>query len=58
MAAMTKTEPPAAWQTFDSGNLMEMLADTPPAVIQRLTIYASGHTFHALVTEIELLAQE
>ncbi|NLE99631.1 MAG: FecR domain-containing protein [Anaerolineales bacterium] len=54
----TKQIPPAAWQTFDSGNLMEMLADTPPAVIQRLTIYASGHTFHALVTEIELLAQE
>jgi hypothetical protein len=37
---------------------MEELADTPPAVIQRLTIYASGHSFDATVTEVELLAQE
>ncbi len=46
------------WRTYDSGNLMEQLADTPPAVIQRLTIYASGHSFDATVTEVELLAQE
>jgi hypothetical protein len=46
------------WQTFDSGNLMEELSDAPPALVQRLTIYASGHTFRALVTEVELLAQE
>jgi hypothetical protein len=46
------------WQTYDSDNLMEELATTPPALIQSLTIYASGHSFHALVTEVELLAQE
>jgi hypothetical protein len=46
------------WQTYDSGNLMEELADTPPALIKSLTIYASGHSFHAMVTEVELLAQE
>jgi hypothetical protein len=50
--------PPGSWQTYDSGNLMEILIDTPPALIKSLTIYASGHSFHAMVTEIELLAQE
>jgi hypothetical protein len=46
------------WQSYDSGNLMEELADTPPALIRRLTIYASGHTFDVMVTELEILAQE
>ncbi|MBN1815026.1 MAG: FecR domain-containing protein [Anaerolineae bacterium] len=46
------------WQTYDSGNLMEELAGAPPALIKSLTIYASGHSFHAMVTEVELLAQE
>jgi hypothetical protein len=46
------------WQTYDSGNLMEKLAEAPPALIKSVTIYASGHTFHAMVTEVELLAQE
>jgi hypothetical protein len=50
--------PPGSWQTYDSGNLMEELTDTPPAFIKSLTIYASGHSFHAMVTEVELLAQE
>lgn len=49
---------PGSWQTYDSGNLMEELADTPPAIIKQLTVYASGHSFHAMVTEMELLAQE
>ncbi|MFL7794123.1 MAG: FecR domain-containing protein [Anaerolineae bacterium] len=46
------------WETYDSENLMQELADTPPALIKSLTIYASGHSFHAMVTEVELLAQE
>lgn len=46
------------WQSYDSGNLMEELADAPPALIKRLTIYASGHSFDAMVTEVEILAQE
>ncbi|MEE8390303.1 MAG: hypothetical protein V3S14_05835 [Anaerolineae bacterium] len=46
------------WQTFDSDNLMEELAGTPPALIKSLTIYASGHSFHAMATEVELLVQE
>jgi hypothetical protein len=49
---------PGTWQTYDSKNLMQELADAPPALIQSLTIYASGHSFHAMATEVELLAQE
>jgi len=49
---------PGNWYTYDSGNLMEELADTPPAVIKSLTIYASGHSFNAMVTEVDLLTQE
>ncbi len=54
----TEQIPQEKWQTYDSGNLMDKLADTPPAIIKQLTIYASGHSFHAMVTEVELLAQE
>jgi len=46
------------WQTYDSDNLIEALADAPPAIIKSLTIYASGHSFNAMVTEVELWAQE
>jgi len=49
---------PGKWRTYDSGNLMEELSDTPPAIIKQLTIYASGHSFHAMVAEVELLVQE
>lgn len=45
------------WYVFDSGNLVELFEE-PPSVIKRLTIYASGHSFDAMVTEVELLAQE
>jgi hypothetical protein len=50
--------PSSNWQTYDSANLMEELVATPPALIKSLTVYASGHSFYALVTEVELLAQE
>lgn len=46
------------WQPYSSGNLMEELGEWPPALVQSITIYASGHSFDAMVTEIELLAQE
>jgi len=54
----TEQIPLGSWQTYDSGNLMETLTDTPPALIKSLSIYASGHSFYALVTEVELLTHE
>ena len=50
--------PSGNWHTYESSNLVEELADTPPAFIKSLTIYASGHSFHAMVTEVELLVRE
>ncbi len=55
--------PPQAWYTFDSGNLIDPENpvgpfEVPPALIKGVTIYASGHSFEALVTDVELLAQE
>jgi hypothetical protein len=46
------------WHTYASSNLVEELADTPPAFIKSLTIYASGHSFHAMVADVELLVRE
>jgi hypothetical protein len=54
----TEQIPAGTWHSFESGNLMDAFSDTPPAIVQRLTIYASGHSFDSLVTEVELLAQE
>jgi hypothetical protein len=54
----TEQVPAGIWRSFESGNLVDSLTDTPPAVIQSLTIYSSGHSFDAMVTEVELLAQE
>jgi len=48
---------PRSWQPYNSGNLMDELAGTP-ASITSISIYASGHSFDAMVTEVELLAQE
>lgn len=48
--------PLQTWTSYDSDNLMR--SDAPPALIKSVTIYASGHSFDALVTEVELLAQE
>lgn len=41
--------------TYDSGNLMEPLL---PSQITSLTFYASGHTYHASVAQIELLGEQ
>jgi hypothetical protein len=49
---------PETWQPYSSGNLMEELFETPPALVKAVSIYASGHSFDATVTEVELLAQE
>lgn len=49
---------PGTWQPYSTGNLMEELSEIPPASVRGITIYASGHSFHAMATEVELLAQE
>lgn len=48
------------WYPFESGNLFERLPQEgrpPPGVINWLKIYASGHNYDSLVTEVRLVAQ-
>jgi hypothetical protein len=52
--------PQNIWFPFESGNLLERLKAEglpPPATINYLKIYASGHNFDSLVTEIGLIAR-
>jgi hypothetical protein len=47
------------WFLYDSPNLMEITPqEFRPAIIQSLHVYASGHSYDSMVTDIELLAQE
>ncbi len=53
--------PPSTWIPYDSPNLIEVFSKGgggQPATLTGIEIYASGHAFDSLVTEIELLAQE
>lgn len=51
---------PVTWIPYDSPNLIEIFsqAGARPASVTTIEIYASGHAFESLVTEIELLAEE
>ncbi|WP_376792613.1 hypothetical protein [Thermoflexus sp.] len=52
--------PLGEWYTFDSGNLMETLqaVGAPPATLTRLRIYASGHSYSVMISELELIGEE
>ena len=51
--------PDKAWFLYDSPNLMEIQPpDLRPVVVQSVRIYASGHSYDSMVTDVELLAQE
>jgi hypothetical protein len=47
--------PPNVAYTYDSANLMETLK---PAQITAITFYASGHSYHSSVAEVELLGEQ
>lgn len=48
---------PSVWYTFDSGNLLNLIAeDDHPAFINAIRFYASGHQFDTVVSEMMLLA--
>jgi hypothetical protein len=48
------------WQTYESGNLLEILgaAEVPAALIKNISVYGSGHTFDSNVAQIQLLASD
>lgn len=49
--------PPFKWYTYQSPNLMELLADTRPARINSIRIYASGWNYQSMISEAYLLAE-
>jgi hypothetical protein len=49
--------PPYSWYTYQSPNLMEELANTRPARINSVRIYASGWNYQSMVSEVYLVAE-
>lgn len=49
--------PPYSWYTYRSPNLMELLAETRPARINSVRIYASGWNYQSMVSEVYLIAE-
>lgn len=52
--------PQNVWFPFESGNLLERLKQEglpPPATINYVKIYASGHNYESLVSEVGLVAR-
>ncbi len=47
----------AQWFTYRSPNLFELLEETRPARINSIRIYASGHNYRSMVSEVSLIAQ-
>jgi hypothetical protein len=50
--------PEQTWFLYDSPNLMELPQEIRPVTIESVLIYASGHRYDSMVTDVELLAQE
>ncbi len=48
---------PYIWYTYRSPNLFDLLADTRPARINSVRIYASGWNYQSMVSEVYLAAQ-
>ena len=49
--------PPYSWYTYQSPNLLELLAETRPARINSVRIYASGWNYQSMVSEVYLIAE-
>lgn len=49
--------PPYIWYTYQSPNLMDLLADTRPARINNVRIYASGWNYQSMVSEVYLVVE-
>ncbi len=51
--------PQGTWYAYLSSNLIPPLSQggQPPRLIKTIAIYASGHTYQAIITEVELIGQ-
>ena len=46
--------PQDAWYSYESPNLFELLRETRPARINSVTVYASGHDYDSMVSDVAL----
>ena len=44
--------PRYVWYPYETGNLLEILADTRPTRIKQIHIYASGHEYQSMISEV------
>ncbi|PKO20261.1 MAG: hypothetical protein CVU38_21065 [Chloroflexi bacterium HGW-Chloroflexi-1] len=49
--------PRGIWYTYESQNLFDRLRDTRPARINSITIYASGHDYDSMISDVALSAR-
>ena len=49
--------PLGVWYTYESPNLFELLEETRPARINSVTLYANGHDYESLVSDVALTVQ-
>jgi hypothetical protein len=49
--------PLGVWYTYESPNLFELLEETRPARINSVTIYANGHDYESLASDVALTVQ-
>jgi len=49
--------PLGIWYSYESPNLLELLKETRPARINSVTVYASGHDYNSMVSDVALNAR-
>jgi len=49
--------PQYVWYPYETGNLLEILADTRPTYIKAISIYASGHEYQSMISEVGLTVE-
>ncbi len=46
--------PGGVWYTYESPNLFQLLSDTRPAYVNKLTVFAAGHDYDSRVADLAL----
>jgi hypothetical protein len=49
--------PLGIWYTYESPNLFDVLQETRPARINSITVYASGHDYQSMVSDVALIVR-
>ncbi len=49
--------PLGIWYNYESPNLYDLLKDTRPARVNSVTLYASGHDYNSLVSDVALIVR-